>query len=41
MRQSTFTNQVNETVLADVNAGDWAKQQSLRNIEMVREIKKR
>lgn len=41
LRQSTMNKELSHQVLENANAGEWAKQQTLRQIQIVREMKKR
>ena len=40
-RQATFSSELDSRVLTDAKADDWAKQQYLRQIQTIREMKKR
>jgi hypothetical protein len=41
LHQSTCTETLNQNILTDKNAGEWAKHQTLKQIQMVRDLKKR
>lgn len=41
LRKQAVAQEVNPNVINDPNAGDWQKEQTLKQIQMVREMKKR